>query len=187
MTARGLSLSRFAWWARRPRRRKRLLSGSYWNAILQKRVHLWGVLSIRARLRSALLRILTCCSLPGCPYRSYYARKAFTIQCLCDHRGVWHLFVNTLDGIVVGVCSDEDDRHVAHFAKPSGSFDPFAASLQINVHQDDIWQILHCLQECVLCVCCYIASVETQRLHVYCQAHSEQIFIVDDQCATLRT
>ena len=95
--------------------------------------------------------------------------------------------MDTLDGIAVGVCSDEDDGYVAHFAKPSGSLDPFAASLQINVHQDDIWQIFHCLQESVLCVCCYIASVETQRLHVYCQAHGEQIFIFDYQCATLRT
>jgi len=38
--------------------------------------------------------------------------------------------MNALDGIAVGVCSDEDDRYVAYLAKPSGSLDSFAPSFK---------------------------------------------------------
>ena len=98
-------------------------------------------------------QIFTCRPLPGRPHFRYCASKALAIEWLCDDRGAGHLFMDAVDRIVVGVCSDEDDGYIAYLAKPSSSLDPFAASFEINIHQDDIGRILHCLQKGVLSVC----------------------------------
>ena len=42
--------------------------------------------------------------------------KALAIEWLCDNWRVWHLFVDALDGIGIGVCGDEDDGYVAYLA-----------------------------------------------------------------------
>ena len=44
----------------------------------------------------------------------YHLSKPFAVDCLCDHRRARHLFVDALDGIAVGICSDEDDRYIAY-------------------------------------------------------------------------
>ena len=50
--------------------------------------------------------------------------------------------MNARDGIVVGVCGYEDNGYVAYLAKPPGSFDAFAPSFKIYIHQDNIRLIL---------------------------------------------
>jgi hypothetical protein len=55
-----------------------------------------------------------------------------------------YLFVDALDGVVVRVSGDEDDRCLAYLAKPPSDLDPFAASSEIDVHQDNIGLIAHC-------------------------------------------
>ena len=91
---------------------------------------------------------------PKGPARTSHRKPAaLAIEWLCDDRGVPHLFMDALDGIGIGVCGDEDDRYVAYLAKPSSGLYAFAASFEINVHQDDIGRILHCLQKGVLSVC----------------------------------
>jgi hypothetical protein len=70
--------------------------------------------------------------------------------------------MDALDGIRVGVRGDEDDRYVAYLSEPPSRLDPFATSFEINVHQNNIGLILHCLQKGILSVCGQIASVEAQ-------------------------
>src|SRR5262245_27723302 len=40
-----------------------------------------------------------------------------------------------LDGIWVGISSDEDNRYVAEFSKPSSKLNTFTAPFEIDVHQ----------------------------------------------------
>ena len=49
-----------------------------------------------------------------------------------QHRCVRHLFVDALDGVAVRVSANEDNRGLAHRAKPSGDLNPFAASFEIE-------------------------------------------------------
>ena len=51
--------------------------------------------------------------------------------------------MNARDGIVLGVYSYKDNAYLANLAKPSGSLDPFAPSIKIYIHQDNIGLILH--------------------------------------------
>jgi hypothetical protein len=74
--------------------------------------------------------------------------------------------MDALEGIVIGVGGDEYDRYVAYLSKPPGGFYTFATSFEINVHQDDIGLLLHCLQKGILSVCGKVARVKAQRLHV---------------------
>ena len=70
--------------------------------------------------------------------RRHGARKAVAIDRFGQHRCSRYRFVDALDGIAVRVPSDEDDRRLPYFAKPPGDLDPFAATFEIDIHQDDI-------------------------------------------------
>ena len=55
-----------------------------------------------------------------------------------------HLFVDALDGVVVRVSANKDNRGFVHRTKPSADLNPFAAPFEIDVHQDNIGLIAHC-------------------------------------------
>jgi hypothetical protein len=61
--------------------------------------------------------------------------------------------MDALDGVAVRASGDEDDRNVGYLSEPSSGPDPVAATLEINVHQDDIGLIAHCKQKSFLGVC----------------------------------
>ena len=69
------------------------------------------------------------------------------IRSFGQHRCVRHLFVDALDGVAVRVSANKDNRGLAHRMKPSGDLNPFAASFEIDVHQDNIGLIAHCEDE----------------------------------------
>jgi len=52
---------------------------------------------------------------------------------LRQHGCARDLFVDTFNGVAVDVSGDENDRRVAHPAKPPSDLYAFAASFQINV------------------------------------------------------
>jgi hypothetical protein len=71
-----------------------------------------------------------------------------------QHRRARHLLVDAVDGVGVSVSGDEDDnRYVAYLSEPPRGLDPFAASFEIYVRQDNIGRILHCLQKGILSIC----------------------------------
>ena len=61
-----------------------------------------------------------------------------------EDRCVRHLFVDALDRPAVSVSGDENYRYLAYGTKPSRDLDPFAASFEVDIHQDNIWLVAHC-------------------------------------------
>jgi hypothetical protein len=51
-----------------------------------------------------------------------------------------------------GIAGDEDDRYLAYLSKPPSNLDTFVAAFETNVHEDDIWHVLHCAQKGLLTV-----------------------------------
>jgi hypothetical protein len=91
------------------------------------------------------------------------------IKWLRQHRSSWYLRANSLDGIAVRIPADENDACLACPAKPPGNFNPFAASFEIDVPQDNIGPIAHSQPAGAFSVCCQIAKVETERTHIRCE------------------
>ena len=85
--------------------------------------------------------------------RRHGVGEPITIDQLGQHRRARHLLMDALDGVGVSVPGDEDNRYVAYLSKPPSGLDSFAAPLEINVHQDNIGLILHCLQKGILSIC----------------------------------
>ena len=48
-----------------------------------------------------------------------------------------------LDGIFVSLRRYKDAWHLAHFSKPPGNFNAFAASFEINIDEGNIGLIIH--------------------------------------------
>src|SRR6266508_2496787 len=86
--------------------------------------------------------------------------KAGTMDRLMQHWSASDLLMDALDGVVVTVPGDEDDRHVAYLSKPPSGLNAFAASFETNVHQNNIRLIAHCKQKDFLWVCRQLAHVE---------------------------
>jgi len=98
--------------------------------------------------------------------RRHGVGEAVMIKLLGQHRCSRYLFVDALDGVVVRVSDDKDDRYVAYLSKPPSGLDPFATSFEIDVHQDNIGLIFHCTQKGLLSICRSITNVEAQCVHV---------------------
>jgi hypothetical protein len=79
--------------------------------------------------------------------------KAVKKDRLRQHGRARDLLMDALDSAGVSVSGDEDDRCLAYLSKPPSGLDPFAASFEINVHQDNVGLIFHCTQKGFLSVC----------------------------------
>ena len=79
--------------------------------------------------------------------------KPVLIDRLRYHRRARNPPLDTLNSVVIRVSGDEDNRHVAHLSKTPSRLDPFAASFETNVHQDNIGLIFQCTQKGMLCIC----------------------------------
>jgi ATP dependent DNA ligase domain len=88
-----------------------------------------------------------------CHDRLHGVGKTVTPDRLREHRRSRYLLVDALDGGAVRASGYEDDRCLEYLAKPPSDLDPFAASFEINVHQDNIGLIAHCEPRGLLSIC----------------------------------
>jgi hypothetical protein len=103
---------------------------------------------------------------PECHDRRHGIAKAVMPYGLGQHRRSWDHLVDARDGVAVSVSGDEDNRHVACLSKSPSGLDPFAVPFEINVHQDNMGSIGHCMHEGFLTICRQVASVKAQGVHV---------------------
>jgi hypothetical protein len=89
--------------------------------------------------------------------------------------------VNALNSIVIIVRGDKDNGRIAYLSKPPRGFYTFAASLEIDIHQNNVGFIAHSEGASLFRVRGKIANVKTQRTQVSFQVERDQELILDDQ------
>ena len=85
--------------------------------------------------------------------RRHGVGKAALIERLGQHRCPRYLFLDTLYGSAIRVTRDENDRSLACLTEPSSDLDPFSASFQIDIHEDNIGLIVHRKHAGLLSIC----------------------------------
>ena len=69
--------------------------------------------------------------------------------------------MDALDSVAVSVSSNEDDRYIAFLSKRPSGLDSFAASFEIDVHQNNVGLVGPCKAASLYFIRRYIAKVET--------------------------